>query len=255
MLGMDLLEKIFRYSKPSATLDIHQMDDIKKLSEIIRAYLLDRYRRQVASCESRPLLFQYSCDSTPLSTKERLTSCIDMWKVIRRGRVSSHFLVERAFCSDIQGNTTVVFDEPLQMLDSTAWSHYSAARRLLPLPRELGHQALCITHHVWDRAIQSALERHHQQLHIALEEHQSTRLSEGETFKMLCTTFNTAVGCCLHDCHNAFKWSIAVYIQDPVVMQRLDLLRVVAKFLCPSRKLCRGLDWIAHCIRGLEQSF
>eukprot|EP00969_Alexandrium_andersonii_P295032 13040933-Alexandrium_andersonii.AAC.1 len=39
----------------------------------------------------------------------------------------------------------------------TAWCHFTAATKLFPLPRALGHKAILVSHFVFDRALQAPL--------------------------------------------------------------------------------------------------
>ena len=205
-------ECIRKYGQPGAVLGIHETKEVHKLAEITRDLLQWRWRRFIETRRDAALLVQYSADATPLTTFERYGSAIPVWKVFRRAKTSKHFS---------KGECTVLFDAPRDLVDQTQWSHFAAARMLTRSPRELGHEGLLLLHHVFDRGIESSLSRRLHQLQIALEQHQGAEKTDGEFFKTWATTWFLSVGCCLHDVHNAFKWSIRTFIEDPVTTKSL----------------------------------
>ena len=214
-------ELIRKYGQPGAVLDVRETEEVHKLAEITRDLLQWRWRRFIESRRDAALLVQYSADATPLTTWERYGSAVPLWKVLRRAKTSKHFLVERAFALDSKGECTVLFDAPRDLVDQTQWSHFAAARMLTRSPRELGHEGLLLLHHVFDRGIESSLSRRLHQLQIALEQHQGAEKTDGEFFKTWAATWFLSVGCCLHDVHNAFKWSIRTFIDDPATTKSL----------------------------------
>ena len=125
--------------------------------------------RFVLGHHDEPLLFFYSADATPVSTKEAFVRSLGDHTIRRKGRASKELLIQRLFCLAADGSCRVVLDEPRPMADKTAWTHTQAYRDLFDFPRSLGHGGILIHHYVWDRAIHSACWRQIRQLHRASE--------------------------------------------------------------------------------------
>jgi hypothetical protein len=66
--------------------------------------------------------------------------------------------------ANAEGHGHVVFSDPIELADGTAWTHYAVGRALLPLPMEMSHVGIQILHHVYDGALYKALARFNLQL-------------------------------------------------------------------------------------------
>ena len=84
--------------------DIHLCHKVAVVCSVVLGTILERFVFQ-HKCE--PLLFQYSCDSTPLTIRERVVSAVDMWKTIRLGRDYTNVLAARAFASPAPAGSLV----------------------------------------------------------------------------------------------------------------------------------------------------
>mmetsp|Transcript_32998 Transcript_32998/g.84262 ORF Transcript_32998/g.84262 Transcript_32998/m.84262 type:complete len:102 (-) Transcript_32998:2064-2369(-) len=70
--------------------------------------------------------------------------------VQREGGQTGDYVIQRACAQNLQGLATVLFREPLKLLDKTAASHFAAARDLCGLGLECGLRCLNIQHTVLD---------------------------------------------------------------------------------------------------------
>ena len=173
----------------------------------------------MASRASQALLWQYSSDCTPLSTTERVTSQAMDVHVRRAARSAADFLIERCFVSDSTGATAVVLDAPAEIQDKGAMCHWQACRAFCKTPREVGHRALSVVHHVYDRALMVPLSRlHYQSLHMVYDE-MSERHGEGQAYLDWLTTWFSCCGCSCHDIHLGLRWGIMNFVAQPTLMR------------------------------------
>ena len=97
--------------------------------------------------------------------------------------------------------------------------HWQACRNLIKTPREYGHQAVNVVHHVYDRAVLAPLTRLHHQLLYVLFDQAADNQDEGDAYLSWLTTWFSTSGCFAHDCHVGLKWSILSFIADKTVMR------------------------------------
>ena len=173
-----------------------------------------------------PILVFYSSDSTPLSARERYAKRDGDVAVVRFGKQCSDWLMHRVFLQDVQGRTTVVFSDPVPLGDKTAWSHWSAYRQLLPLPRELSHKGVVVHHHVFDRAMRSALTRHLRETHSLVDQQLRSTVEATLCKLMRLKTWMTSVAGKNHDTANGLKLSLSQFTsnKEPLRNPRKDLI-------------------------------
>ena len=105
------------------------------------------------------------------------------------------------------------------MASKTAWVHFEAQRQLAPMLRQM-HDSITISHHVWDRAVKSACERRAHQRHLAYDLFLRGQSDcEGDAELRILQSWFTCVGCCAHDLHNSFRWSILSWADDRQLMK------------------------------------
>lgn len=216
-----IVEQILKFAKNSYCTVGSEIDNVHRVGIVCSVGLRDLFDRFVTSRANIPLLFQYSSDSTPATTKQRFESGVADYNVNRRGKCSKHINAERAYICDLSGRCRVLFGLPREVKDTSAAAHFACFRKLCRYPRELLHVGVCHTHHVWDRALKTACERLHHQFTLAVEDRQAFEQTEGETYRLWCLTFFTAVGCFMHDAHNGFKKGVCFYLTDAAAMRSM----------------------------------
>jgi hypothetical protein len=238
-------DDILRFSRQCSCIGDEDIKLLSKVAVVCTLALKCFFKRFIVRRAREPLLFQYSSDSTPVTTRQRFASSVALWSVVRKTKRVGHFLAERAFVVDLAGNSAVLFGPPRDLADTTAWAHLSAFQKLTPYPRSMGHVGLLHCHHIWDRAVMTACTRHHHRLFLAHEDVAVRTLSPSEGFRMWCMTFFTSVGCFLHDLHNGFKKGLCSYVNDPVTMRSMWICIESAKnsFALVSLHMC---DWITE---------
>lgn len=190
---------------------------------------------------SDPLLIQYGADRTPLVIRHRCASAWRHLSVGRSGRSVGEWLVERCFLVTADGRRTVLFCEPKLLADKTAWTHFVAFRRLLPLGREVRHTGLILRHFVYDRAVSSAMTRHVRQLMETRRIFEEGHMPEGRARLSFLLSWTTSVACVNHDARNSLRWGLlgiyaskdklrSLYITIEALRQSVDELVQHAAF-------------------------
>lgn len=167
------------------------------------------------------MLLTYGSDCTPIVTRRQFRASFQDLQVRRSGKTCGEWLIQRAFVLSGDNERLVVLAEPKLLQDKSAWTHVAAFRQLLPLPREIGHKGLCVCHHIYDRAICTAMERHHKELHCARKLFDESNMRPGDARLSALLTWCLTVPCVNHDAHNSLKWAIAPWCDSKVCMRNL----------------------------------
>lgn len=205
---MEAVRWILAYARPTFVCNWRDLCRINRLAEICVWLLRALAIQFVQDHSDDPLLIQYGADATPLVIRHRYASSWRHLSVGRSGRSVGEWLVQRCFLVAADGARTVLFCEPKLLADKTAWSHFQAFRRLLPLGRELGHSGLILQHFVYDRAVSSAMTRHVRQLLEARRVFEEGFMPEGRAHLSSLLSWCTSVACVNHDAHNALRWGL-----------------------------------------------
>lgn len=206
--AMSVQEVAQRFCRPSVVCEKRDIDKLHRACEVLRFALRERAHRFVRENARKTLVLQYGADVTPLLTVERHTASHAGLSVVREGRESNEFLVQRVFLEVEPGKPMALLEVPIPMADKTAYTHFAAGRALLKTPRELGHEGLCISFHKYDRALQTALDRMHRQFQAAWDDKQAEGDNEGRSYRLWLTNWFFCVGCFAHDCHGGLKWAV-----------------------------------------------
>ena len=203
---VDVSALVRSVAKPSTSFSFQQHESIAKLCEAFKAYLKLDMIAFTTRYASEPLLFFYSADATPVTTKDVFVKSARDLKVRRKGRTLSEFLIQRCFAMSGDGVCKVLLTEPLPMADKGSWTHTQAYRDLVVCPRSLGHRSILVLHFTWDRAVHSACWRQTRQLFQARAMDGGFAGSAPAGLAELLTWLTTSP-CANHDAHNALKWS------------------------------------------------
>ena len=155
----DVVGLVHRLSVPGRSLDHKEVRTVHRLAGLFVQFLQHLVQDFVTQRAGAPVAAVFSCDITPLSTVQTYTAVSNGVRVVRRGRTGSDFCINRGFWFDDQGHRLAVFASPAKLFDKSAWSQYSSLRTVMSYPAELEHVGLSVCHHVFDRAICSAMTR------------------------------------------------------------------------------------------------
>lgn len=212
-------EFLLRVSKPGLCLSWPEMRNARKLCEVAKHFLQRRWASLISRHLGEPALLSYSCDSTPLVTRESYKRAFGPDRVVRRhGRQAGHFDVQRVWFRS-GGEVGVLFTEPAKTGDGSAWTAFSGYLSLTKTLREYGHRGLVITHHVEDRLHHSAMKRLHLQHNAAIHAQLSHGHPPGQSALLRLQHWEVSSGCCCHDVHNGYKWGLLANYTDVDVMK------------------------------------
>lgn len=214
-------DEILKFAKHGYVLSSTETDRVLKLAEYAYKFVKSRHDQFLATRLNKPLLTQYSSDSTPLSVRRRLTQGVGMYSIVRRPKASGHYLLQRHWYCDADGDSSVLFPEPIELENQTTDVHFAVARSLIKTAREEGHQGPLVQHYVFDGALRSSMERRFRQLQSAVELKDLDDRGEGMAFYRKCLTLTTSVNCFAHVVHNSFKWSVNECIADGALMKNM----------------------------------
>ena len=154
--------KVLLYATPSHSVESNTRKDILRTAEILKAYLRQQATALCVAAQGRPLLVAYSCDGTPLLTKERLMVRLRGKQVQRVGGRGDEYLVEQAFVRYMRDGvpeTALLLRDPLRLTSGkTAWAIHQASRALCPQLEDLS-EGICVYALCYDRALLSPLRR------------------------------------------------------------------------------------------------
>lgn len=212
---------ILRFSQPSLVCSSRDVGRICRLVEICKWLQRSVARAFLQRHAEAPVLITYGSDCTPLVTKRRF---VEGWRdlcVRRSGMSSGDWLIQRVFLLSGDGERQTVVEEPKLLEDKSAWAHWAAFRNCFQLGREAGHSGLCVSHQVYDRAICSAMTRHHKQMHLARKLFEETTAPPGQARLSWLLSWCTTVACVNHDVHNSLRWAIAPWCESKSCMRGL----------------------------------
>ena len=112
---MSLADLAKGYSRPSVVLDKRDVERMSRVAEAQRVFLQEHARRWLVDRQHDTILFQYGSDLTPVMTRDRHTHSVDELSIVRSGKASQEFLIQRLFMRDLQGSTVVRIERPLPM--------------------------------------------------------------------------------------------------------------------------------------------
>lgn len=216
---MSAIELACRLSKPSLVLDKRDVERMTRLSEVQRCFLRERAARFLQQRKRDTILMQYSSDVSPIMSTERFRFVTKNSTIIRGGRSSNEFLVQRVFFADLKGGASIIMEKPLVMQRKTAFAHFCAYRQMVKTPREQGHEGLHVIAHCYDRAVEAPMQRLHRQWQRLHDSQQEDELHAGAFRRLWLQTWFVSVGCCAHDTHGGLKWAILSYYSSKSCMR------------------------------------
>jgi hypothetical protein len=234
-------------AKPTHVCDKADLEACRRICEVSKQWLRSNAESWLAArCES-PVLVQYCSDCTPLQTRQQYRSELDQLKVHRQGKRTGEYLVERLFLCDTDFKPIVMFSEPVKLADKTQWSHLQACRNLFSSAREAGHKGLCISHHIWDGAVKSSMERLRKQFFEAMHHHHTASLGPEAAHRLKLLHWDTYVPCKAHECHNSLKWGVFKYIEDKSTLKNAYItMESLRNAFDELETNCR--PWIRSCL-------
>ena len=216
--GIDPHIQLLSFTSPSACYDDHDNDKIAKHTEVLKEFQRIQLSRWLDQRRDEPVLAVYQSDGTPLRTHVRHIFHLNDLHVVREGKETREYLLQRLFMADAQGSTISVVVEPRLMKDKTHLTHMQAYCEQTQDPRLRGHEGISITHHTYDRAVFTAMRRRLLQRQVAMDNYLIDQ-DEDTGVPWSLKTWTLVTACCAHDVHNALKWAVLQYFSDKSVMR------------------------------------
>ncbi|CAE8616190.1 unnamed protein product, partial [Polarella glacialis] len=212
---MNPAEQIISFARPSYVCDSNDLHKINFLCEGIIRWSQTRGEQFVREHKDDAIMVWYGSDCTPLSTKERLKRALGNLQVIRHGRSSDEYLMQRVFLQSANGDTAAIIKDPMQLSDKTAATHFEAYWLFFPLPRAIGAEGIVLHAYCWDGAIFHAMDQLVRKYHAAYNYNRSAQEQfPGEGRRLELMSWHLAVSCVNHICHGAMRWSLLHFIND-----------------------------------------
>eukprot|EP00971_Amphidinium_carterae_P327501 6458906-Amphidinium_carterae.1 len=210
--------------------------EIQTWAEACKASMCDAALDFVEKNSHRHILQQFSCDTTPVKVREQVAK-LEHGTNRRSSNVRKvDFLVQFCSFSVLQPNDQVqnalVYRDPVLIRGrKTADVMISGALKCPMLLAPFGSlMSVKIRHMVLDRGVPAALPHYMSGRWMTSGDGAMSAESSGESRQVheqagqtTCESlhWHTKIGCCCHDIHNAFKWSMGSCYQDPEILKLL----------------------------------
>ena len=119
-----VVDHIISFGKPGKCVNSKDLPLLHRVAVLCALFLRAQFRRFVSKHAQDALLFQYSCDTTPVTVRERFSSSVSMWKAVRRGKSAKHLIAERVFVHCDRQVRKVLFGPPRTLADTRALTHF-----------------------------------------------------------------------------------------------------------------------------------
>ena len=129
---------VLKFARPSLMFDRRLCALADKVTAVIAAFLRNVAERFICGRPRKPTMQQYGADCTPLKTQTiRRRRWCDL-SVVRDGRDTAEYLVQRLFIIDARHARCVSFLEPSKLVDKTASRHLLASLHVCIFPANRG---------------------------------------------------------------------------------------------------------------------
>jgi hypothetical protein len=217
-------------AKASSVLDKEDVGNVMKLCEVFKHHTKNKLSAFFKKADGRPVLYSYSCDSTPMKTSVRISAegLAPNTSVDMRGKRCIEFLLQRGWYKTVIADCSIqmvpVLDDPRPLTaGKTSWHLFSAAKEFSPLLQERGHAGISISHYAFDRAIFSALHRKLAQRHELYHRRRETTGEAQDLVPKRLLDWSAGTGCAMHDAQNGLKWALAPYVESTDTIRDLHI--------------------------------
>ena len=218
-------KRVKQYACCSASISSAETHDVLALVEAAKTLLNERAAIVLSTAAVEPILLQFSLDTTPVSTCQRVSRKHGDLHVKRAAKTQHDYLVCQLFVTvraDSGGyNQTMVFRDPVRLQHGKTMRALASCAVDSPGMRVCASQPgrICVRHQVHDRGITQSF----------------THAMSGFWFSRACEAVSTAgtasedvvalhelhthVGCCAHDAHNSLKWAHQAVFNDKLLLE------------------------------------
>ena len=208
------LQAIFlEFVKPIKALQRTEDRQAEMMCEVLKEFLRCKATHLVEQAKGRAILYSYGSDGTPLLVWSTIKSTDGRSTVTRKARRGEELLIEVAFLKAVapDGEILLAFlaRDPVPLSEGKkTWHMFPPMCSFFPLVQKLGHKGIVVSHYVFDRLVQSSLQRKARQRHGLY--HLQSSGSEGGVAGGLPDLLDwvASTACGNHDGQNALKWGL-----------------------------------------------
>ena len=253
---MIIVDRLRRFADAAAVLNSTDAATCAKVTEVAKRVMWERARMFVLQNATVPLLYSYSGDGTPMTTKARIVATVSDARVVHRsGGNLFEYLMQKAFLKrvSLDGSHTVVplFRDPVVMSQGKdALQQFAACEEFFPTLRECGHTGIAVSHYCFDRAGQSAMERLLRQKHALRHPGDpDSHTFSAENFVLWLKDWVLSCGCANHDSQNGLKWGISRALGEDPSKTMKDMFIVIESVRNAYSEILRHLmDWLREVV-------
>lgn len=221
-------------------------DRADKHAEVLQSFLDLKMRRFVSERSEQPLLEMFFSDATPYTVQSRHAVEADGLTARREGRECKDFLMQRTFVVSVDGQVRTYFRDARMMSDKHHLTSYRGFADEWHGVRRMGAKDIVISCYVFDRAVQSAMERRMRQQH-GLQELYLLETEPDTAAETILKSWVVSLGCSCHDLHGGLKWSVMQYVGSKQMMK--DSWVIFQSLRQSSEQIWRNLHaWVAEHI-------
>ncbi|CAE7712127.1 unnamed protein product [Symbiodinium sp. CCMP2592] len=248
------------FAGSSKQLSRDELRELLHVAEICKAYLKERAVELLQNNAGQPCLFQYSCDTTPVSSRKYLTRQHGSIKVQRTCKSSSDYFVQQMFLyipsHDNGYHCTILFREPLPLAyGKTMKALFSAACTCPGLSLNgVGPDVISIHHQCHDRAVTfdfvgSLSGWWSKQVGVS-EAAAGPAAADSDDEKLF--EWHSWTACAAHDGHNSCKWGHQGLFNDSFLLESC-YVGVMAMRACFHHAASHLADWLVQVLSPKRQ--
>ena len=248
------------FAGSSKQLSRDELRELLHVAEICKLYLKERAVELLQNNAGQPCLFQYSCDTTPVSSRKYLARQHGSIKVQRTCKSSSDYFVQQMFlCIPSHDNTylcTILFREPLPLqYGKTMKAMLSAACTCPGLSLNgIGSDVITIHHQCHDRAVTfdfiGSLSGWWSKQVAVSEAAAGPPAPVSDNEKLF--EWHSWTACAAHDGHNSCKWGHQGLFNDSFLLESC-YVGVIAMRTCFHHAASHLADWLVQVLNPKRQ--
>ena len=223
----DVSQRVCRFGTCSVSLSRAEADDIWHYVVAGLTTLVQNVSALVLQGQGMPALLQYSCDTTPVKRRAVVSQKHGDLAVKCSGKACTDFLVQQMFLTVCSGGGLqhgVVFGLPIPLWYGKKLVNLAACSLQCPGLDTIACSgcSVKIHHQVYDRGVSARLA-HFLSGHWAKLSQQagvsaaSPATASSTALPEMFFMWHTFVSCCLHDAHNALRWSSPLFWDEELL--------------------------------------
>ena len=220
-----VINRIKQYACCSASISSAETPDVLCLVEAAKTLLKERAAIILNEAALEPVLLQFSLDTTPVRTCQRVSRKQGDLHVKRAAKTQHDYLVCQLFVTvrDVAGGfiQTMVFRDPVRLQHGKTMRALASCAVDNPGMRLSPSQPgrICVRHQVHDRGITQSFTNAMSGFWFTRACEASSAAGTASEDVVALHELHTHVGCCAHDAHNSLKWAHQALFNDKLLLE------------------------------------